>query len=54
VKIFDEREQGQLFTVSSALFKGKPLLPAYELLIVHERGTPSDDEDPEHWWLLYE
>jgi hypothetical protein len=43
-----ETEEGRHFTVSLALFKLKLLPPAYELLIVHERGAPSGDENPQH------
>jgi hypothetical protein len=53
-KIPVETEEGLLFTVSSTLFKLKPLLPAYELLIVHEGGTLGVDENQGHWWLYYE
>jgi hypothetical protein len=53
-KIRVETEEGPLFTVSSALFKLKPLLRAYELLIVHGRGALGGDENHEHWWMYYE
>jgi hypothetical protein len=54
VQIPVETEEGQLFTVSSALFKLKLLLAAYELLIVHEPEARRVDETPEHWRLYYE
>jgi hypothetical protein len=49
-----EREEGPFFTVSSAFFKLKPLLPAYKFLILHMRGMPKGDESLEHWRLYYE
>jgi len=49
-----ETEGRQISTVSLALFKLKLLLPAYELLVVHDPGRVASSGNPEHWWLYYE
>jgi hypothetical protein len=53
-RIAVETEEGQISTVSLALFKLKLLPLAYELLVVHDPGRVTSIENPEDWWRYYE